>query len=195
MKFIKLLEAIINRRSINTFKNDPIETEILKEIFSYASWAPTHYMKEPWEIKLYQAKGKAKLIDKIIESYQRLDMLGSDNNPKTIKSITYMKDFLLQIPHHAVIYFKIDADPIKYEEDYAAVSAFIQNAQLVAWSMGVGMLWTITPFMHDPEFARDIEINPEEFKIAAVMQIGYPSKIPDAKSRISMDKKLDLIDK
>lgn len=184
----------MNRRSIQTFKNEPVETKILKEIFTYASWAPTHYMKEPWEIKLYQAKGKVKLIDEIIKSYQRLDMLGSDNNPKTVKSVTYMKEFLLQIPHHAVIYFKTDKNLIKYEEDYASVSAFIQNAQLVAWSKGVGMLWTITPFMHDSEFMRSININPDEFKIVAVMQIGYPSKIPSAKPRISIDEKIELIE-
>lgn len=194
VRFIKLLEAVMNRRSINTFTDKPIETDVLQEVFTYASWAPTHYMKEPWEIKLYQGHGKVKLIDKIIKSYQRLEMLSSDSNPKTIKSITYMKEFLLQIPHHAVIYFKIDKDPIKYEEDYASVSAFIQNAQLVAWSKGIGMLWTITPFMHDPEFARDININPDEFKIAAVMQIGYPSKIPNAKPRISIDEKIELIE-
>jgi len=195
VRFIKLLEAIKNRRSINTFKNEPIETDILKEIFTYASWAPTHYMKEPWEIKLYQANGKSKLIDNIIKSYQRLGMLNSENNPKTIKSIAFMKDFLHQIPHHAVIYFKKDKDLIKYEEDYASVSAFIQNAQLVAWSKGIGMLWTITPFLHDPQFAREINLDPDKFKIAAVMQIGYPSKIPNAKPRISIDEKIELIEK
>lgn len=192
VKFIKLLEAMINRRSINTFKNKSIETEVLKEIFAYASWAPTHYMKEPWEIKLYQGHGKVTLINKIIKSYQRLEMLSTDNDAKTVKSI---KDFLLKIPHHAVVYFERENDPIKYEEDYASVCAFIQNAQLAAWSKDIGMLWTITPFMHDPEFSRDIDVDPDIYKIAAVIQIGYPSKIPFAKSRIPIEDKIELIEK
>lgn len=195
MKLINLLDAIVNRRSIHTFKNESVETDILKEIFTYASWAPTHYMKEPWEIQLYQEKGKEKLVKQIIESYQRIDMLSSDNSPKAVKSITYIKEFLLQIPHHAVIYFKKDDNIIKYEEDYAAVSAFIQNAQLVAWTKGVGMLWTITPFMHDNNFSQNIGINPNEYKIAAVMQIGYPEKIPKPKQRTSIEKKIFIIDK
>lgn len=168
---------------------------LLKDVFSYASWAPTHYMKEPWEIKLYQREGKKGLVDKIIKSYQRLDMLGSDSHPKTIKSNTHIKSFLLKIPHHAVIYFKKESNLIKYEEDYAAVNAFIQNAQLVAWNMGIGMLWTITPYMHDAKFARDIGIDPSQFKIAAVMQIGYPEKIPNAKPRQSIDEKIEFINK
>src|SRR5699024_3759593 len=191
MKFIKLLEAMIKRRSINTFKNKSIETEVLKEIFAYALWAPTHYMKEPWEIKLYQGHGKVTLINKIIKSYQRLEKLSTDNDAKSVKSI---KDFLFQIPHHAVIYFEIEKDPIKFEEDYASVCAFIQNALLAACDNNIGMLWTITPFMHDPEFSRDINIDPNIYKIAAVMQIGYPSKIPDDKSRIPIEDKIKLIE-
>src|SRR5699024_7839533 len=133
-----------------TFKNKSIETQALQEIFAYASWAPTHYKKEPWEIKLCQAHGKVTLINKIIKSYQRLEMLSTDNDAKSVKSI---KDFLFQIPHHAVICFEKEKDPIKFEEDYASVCAFIQNAQLAAWDKNIGMLWTITPFMHDPEFS------------------------------------------
>lgn len=194
MKLIKLLDAIMDRRSIHTFKNKAVETDVLKEIFTYASWAPTHYMKEPWEIKLYQKSGKEELVKKIIESYQRLGMLGSSDDPKSIKSVTHIKKFLLQIPHHAVIYFEKDKDIIKYEEDYASVSAFIQNAQLVAWTKNIGMLWTITPFMHDKKFSQSIGINPDKFKIAAVMQIGYPDKIPDPKARTSIDEKLSFIE-
>src|SRR5690625_6265040 len=104
-------------------------------------------------------------------------MLKKDNNPKTIKMTDSMKDFLLEIPHHALIYFKKEEAPVRYEEDYAAVCAFIQNAQLAAWSYGVGMLWTITPYMHDPGFAKDIGLDSDEMKIAAVMQIGYPEKV------------------
>src|SRR5699024_11449146 len=77
--------------------------------------------------KLYQGHGKVTLINKIIKSYQRLEMLSTDNDAKSVKSI---KDFLFQIPHHAVIYFEKEKDPIKFEEDYASVCAFIQNAQL-----------------------------------------------------------------
>src|SRR5699024_7950324 len=83
---------------------------------------------------------------------------------------------------------------IKFEEDYASVCAFIQNAQLAAWDKNIGMLWTITPFMHDPEFSSDINIDPNIYKIAAVMKIGYPSKIPDTKSRIHIEDKIKLIE-
>lgn len=166
---------------------------VLKEIFTYGSWAPTHYMKEPWKIKLYQANGKLPYINEVIESYQRLGMMGKADTKQSIKTVEYMKDFLNQIPHHALIYFEIDEDPVRYEEDYAAVCAFIQNAQLAAWQYNVGMLWTITPYMHDAEFASAIGLYPEREKIAAVMQIGYPNKVLQPKERIPIEDKLEII--
>lgn len=193
MGTIDVLHTIKSRRSIHHFKEESIPTKVLKDIFTYASWAPTHYMKEPWQIKLYQDLGKHVLIDAIIHSYQRLGMIKTDNSPKTQKSIHFMKDFLFAIPHHALIYFKKEADPIRYEEEYAAVCAFIQNAQLAAWNYEVGMLWTITPYMHDPLFVEEIGLDPTTEKVAAVMQIGYPAKIPTSKGRTPIEDKLEII--
>lgn len=165
----------------------------LKEIFTYGSYAQTHYMKEPWEIKLYQEQGKMELIKHIIESYQRIGMLKTDKEAKTIKMIDSMKDFLMRIPHHALIYHEIESDPVRAEEESAAVSAFIQNVQLAGWEFGVGTLWTITPFMHDQGFIRAIGLDESKYKIAAVLQMGYPKRIPRDRGRTSIEQKIEVI--
>lgn len=143
MRTIDLLQVLKQRRSIHQFKDAAVSNELLTEIFTYASWAPTHYMKEPWEVKMYQSEGKHKLIDATVRSYQRLGVMKSDESEKTLKSIQSIKNFLFQIPHHALIYLPREEDPVRYEEEYAAVCAFIQNAQLAAWTHHIGMLWTI----------------------------------------------------
>lgn len=188
-----VLQAIKQRRSIHTFKQAEVPDAILKEIFTYASYAPTHYMKEPWNIKLYQEKGKENFVDEIMKSYQRIGMLQTSDDKKTKKMIESMKQFLLAIPHHALIYYPQEADPVRNEEEYSAVCAFIQNAQLAAWKYAVGMLWTITPYMHDPLFARAIGLNSEKMKIVAVMQIGYPENIPRNRGRTAIENKLKII--
>jgi nitroreductase len=191
---IDILKAIKERRSIFTFKEDEVDEVILKTIFTYGSYAPSHYMKEPWNIKIYQGKGKNAFVDSIMKSYQRVGMIkNDDNDPKTVKMIDSMKSFLLAIPHHAVIYFEKEYDPIRYEEEYSAVAAFIQNSQLAAWEYGVGMLWTITPYIHDPKFGEEIGLDGEKFKIAAVMQIGYPARIPRDKGRTPIEEKLEFV--
>ncbi|WP_242985859.1 nitroreductase family protein [Oceanobacillus zhaokaii] len=191
---MSILKTIKARRSAHTFKDKPVDTKILKEIFTYGSYAPTHYMKEPWNIKLYQGEGRTAFVDAIIASYIRIGMISDDASPKTLKMVDSMKSFLLSIPHHGLIYFEREADSIRFEEEYAAVCAFIQNAQLAGWEYGVGMLWTITPYMSDPLFLEEIGLNSEVFKIAAVMQIGYPEKVSRNKGRTPIEKKLEIIE-
>jgi len=193
--FMDVLQVIKNRRSIHTFQPQEVPDDILIDIFSYASYAPTHYMKEPWNIKMYQGEGRHKLIDESMASYKRLGMFETGSEVKTEKMIASMKDFLLDIPHHALIYMPIEEDPVRYEEEYAAVCAFIQNAQLAAWIFGVGMLWTITPYMHDAEFVRRIGLCPDEEKVVAVMQIGYPEKVPRNRGRTPIQEKIEFIRK
>ncbi|RYG74441.1 nitroreductase [Lentibacillus lipolyticus] len=190
---IDILTAIKARRSIHRFKKDEVDTDILQQIFTYGSYAPTHYMKEPWNIKLYQREGKRQLVDAIIASYQRIGMLGSAADAKAAKTIASMRQFLMTIPHHALIYFEKESDMVRYEEEYASVCAFIQNAQLAAWEFGIGMLWTIAPYIHDKALAADLGLDGEAMKIAAVMQIGYPEKIPHDKGRTPISEKLEII--
>ncbi|MFD1362516.1 nitroreductase family protein [Lentibacillus salinarum] len=190
---IDLLTAIKARRSIHNFKSEEVERDILRDIFTYGSYAPSHYMKESWNIRLYEKNGKKAFVDAIIASYQRIGMLKADDDPKTQKMIASMQQFLLQIPHHALIYFPKEEDPIRYEEAYASVCAFIQNAQLAAWEYGVGMLWTITPYMHDDGFATEVGLDSETEKIAAVMQIGYPARIPRDKGRTPIVDKMAFV--
>ncbi|WP_067727158.1 nitroreductase family protein [Oceanobacillus damuensis] len=189
-----ILKTIKERRSTHSFKKEEISNEILKQIFTYGSYAPTHYMTESWKIKLYQSKGKQAFINAVIASYQRIGMIKDDWNPKTLRMIESMKQFLMEIPHHALIYMEKQHDPIRQEEEYSSVAAFIQNTQLAAWEYGVGMLWTITPYMHDPEFMSEVGLNNETQKISAVLQIGYPNKISRDKGRTPIEEKLEIID-
>jgi nitroreductase len=190
---IDILKTIKERRSIHTFKEEKVEEAILKEIFTYGSYAPSHYMKEPWNIKIYEGDGRESFIDSIMQSYRRIGMIKDNNDPKTLKMIKSMKSFLMAIPHHAVIYFEKESDQVRYEEEYSSVAAFIQNAQLAAWEYGVGMLWTITPYMHDPHFPEEIGLDGERVKIAAVMQIGYPKRIPRDKGRTPIEEKMEFV--
>lgn len=185
-----ILHTIKARRSTVAFRKEDVDLATLKEIFTYASYAPTHYMTESWRVKLYQGRGKKQLVDAIIRSYQRSGLLKKDN-PASGLSIA---NFLLSIPHHALIYFENQVDSIRQEEEYASVAAFIQNAQLAAWEKQVGVLWTITPYMHDEEFITEIGLDPEHHKISGVLQIGYPDKVTRFRERTPVDVFMEVIE-
>lgn len=191
---MELLEAIQSRRSIHEYKEGLVEAETLKNIFSQASWAPNHRMKEPWNIRLYQEDGKKSYVEAVLESYRRQGFFEGYEQDKQTRLEKGIEDFLWNIPHHALIYMEKDEDERKYEEDYAAVCAYIQNLQLLAWQEHIGVLWTTSPYLHDVKFAEDIGLEPSVYKLVSVLQIGYPKRIPDPKKRTPIHEKLHLID-
>lgn len=188
-----ILKTIKERRSTLAFKKDEIGFDVLQEIFTYGSYAPTHYMSEAWRIKLFQGDGKKSLVTAIIKSYQRDGMLKTDNSQETLRSIESISNFLLTIPHHALIYFELKDDPVRNEEEYSSIAAFIQNCQLAAWEHEIGVLWTITPYMHDEKFIEEIGLNHKTQKICAVLQIGYPEKVTRTKGRTPIEQYIEVI--
>ncbi|WP_245807803.1 nitroreductase family protein [Halobacillus massiliensis] len=177
------MEAIKSRRSIHDFKKEEVYQNVLQDIFNAAAWAPNHRMKQPWSVILFQEEGKAEYADLVIESYVRLGLADGYGEEKTRSMMEGIKKFLINIPHHALIYLDKDKDTHKYEEDYAAVCAYIQNVQLLGWAQGIGMLWTTSPYINDEKFIQGIGLAPAQHKIAAVLQIGYPNLIPKEKQR------------
>ena len=43
-------DAIISRRSIFKFKQEPVPNDVIEQIFSYGIWAPNHHITEPWRV-------------------------------------------------------------------------------------------------------------------------------------------------
>ncbi|SEH38966.1 Nitroreductase [Halobacillus karajensis] len=191
---MELLDAIRNRRSIHEYKKERVASEVLGRIFSEAAWAPTHRMKEPWHIRIYQDEGKSEYAKSVLDSYVRQGFFEGYEAAKVDQLASGIRDFLLNIPHHALIYMERDKDFRKFEEDYAAVCAYIQNVQLLAWKEGVGILWTTSPYLYDAEFARHMGLDPGRYKLVSVLQMGYPKRVPKPKSRTPIQKKLQIYD-
>ena len=40
-------DAILSRRSIFKFKQEPVPNDVIEQIFSYGIWAPNHHVTEP----------------------------------------------------------------------------------------------------------------------------------------------------
>jgi len=49
MDYDSLLELVKNRRSIRSFKTDPVPDEFINKILEAARWAPSGFNMQPWE--------------------------------------------------------------------------------------------------------------------------------------------------
>ncbi|MGJ9458685.1 nitroreductase family protein [Oceanobacillus sp. CF4.6] len=182
------------RRTILDYKSEKVNKALLLKLFNNAAYAPNHHMKEPWKIKIYEDDAKSVFGKKIVDSYIRLGLLKTSNEEKLMKARQSYDRFFTSIPHHVLFYIdKEDDGGYVDEENFAAVCAFIQNFQLVAWENGIGTMWTAKKTLLDEVFIRDIGLLPEKHKLIAVVQVGYPNKVPKAKERTPLEGKIDWI--
>lgn len=177
-------EVIRSRRTIKRFKKDQVTLELIKELLDIAVWAPNHKMREPWRFIAFLDEGKKHLAE-ILKNEKEKGKFSRPMNQEKFER-------LLSIPAFVVVVMQVDPRPNIFQEDFAAVSACIQNFQLVAWERGIGMLWNTDQTIYSPTFHAQIGVKSGE-KVVGIMQIGYPDMIPKAQQRTSIEEKLTVI--
>lgn len=179
-------QNIMSRRTIKTFTSEQVDPEEIIELLNIAKWAPNHKITEPWRFQLYVGEGKEKFAQAFIDSQPTE---GGKPSEKTLKKAQYYKDIPLQL----VVIMPEHPQQRTWDEDYGAVSAFIQNFQLAAWERGIGMVWRTNNWVYDPVFREGIGVKPGE-KIVATLMIGYPKHIPNARPRTDVREFLTVIE-
>ncbi|MNW28867.1 putative NAD(P)H nitroreductase YdjA [compost metagenome] len=176
----QVLDVIRDRRTVKKFKPDPIPTETITELLDVAVWAPNHKLREPWRFLLFTGDGRQRLVDAISAE------IGEENNR--------FAEGILHNPFELVVVMKEDPRQLVWDEDFAAVSALVQNFMLAAWSKGIGTFWVTKPFLYGPKFREQLDILPGE-KVVAMIYGGYPDVIPKAQPRTAAVEKLTLFDR
>lgn len=177
-------ELIKGRRSIKKFQEKSVDLEEIIDLLEVAKWAPNHKMTEPWRFLLYSGEGK----EKFIEAFKATQGTGEEAAEKAAKKAAYFRS----IPIHLVVIMPEDPRQKTWDEDYGAVSAFIQNFQLAAWARGIGMIWRTNDWIYNPVFREKVGVQPGE-KIVGTLMIGYAEHVPEAKPRTSIREKLEII--
>lgn len=66
---MEVIEAIRSRRSIRSFKPDPVPREVLEDLLEACRWAPNSSNTQPWEFAVLGGKvaeeAKDRLVDKV----------------------------------------------------------------------------------------------------------------------------------
>lgn len=187
---LSISDVIRERRTIRSFKDDPISKELILELLNDAVWAPNHGHREPWRFILVHEEARTKVVHTAVEIYREagnLDALDEKQIEKVINDA-------LSIPAQLIIVMKEEESDKKWEEDFAATSALIQNFQLLAWEKGLGVVWKTNPFIHHKKFHEATGIQENE-KVIGLLQLGYPVTIPEGKPRTSAEEKLTVLDR
>jgi nitroreductase len=158
---LDVFEAIKKRRSIRDYKPDPIPDEFLEKIIDAARWAPSAHNAQPWEFVVIKDK---KLLKKLSKTHIYSRFL--ENSPLAIAACVDQN----KSPNHFV-------------ED---CSAAIQNLLLAATALGLGTCW-IAVYRHgnnkNESYVKKVLNIPENFRVIALISIGYPAYVPNPPER------------
>jgi nitroreductase len=157
-------KVIQSRRIIKRFKPDVIEETLIKSWLQLATMAPNHRMTEPWEV-LFLGK----------ETREKINHKTNFGNAPTCIAI---------LSKHGV-------SEIEKQENMVAVSCFIQNFMLLAWSNGVGTSWSSLGTSTRVKTILNVS---DDYEIVGIFGIGYPEEIPVPKFRANIETKINYLD-
>ncbi|SDX29997.1 nitroreductase family protein [Eubacterium barkeri] len=172
-------QAIMERRSIRRYKDEPIPREILEEILEAGTMAPSAVNLQPWYFVAVQspdamAKLKAVMGRSAEASREELEEQFPDH-PEVVKESLDFIGGLGGAPLCILAFeFKdYDFEPVTITQ---SVAAAIENILLAAWERGVGSCWLTAPI----ETRMDEELRqvfaPDCGKMVAMVTLGYPEK-------------------
>lgn len=181
---MELSQLIKERRSVQLYEDRPVSIEELKQLLDTAVWAPNHKMTQPWRFIFVSGESRKKLA----EINRKIGSSGStEEQKKASGEKAYRK--IMDVPVFLMVITKENPNLKLREEDFAATSAVIQNFSLLAWEKGIGMIWKTGKLITEPAFREIIGVEPGE-KVTAMLQIGYPAKIPKAQPRVNLSERI-----
>lgn len=165
-------QVIRSRRTINDFLPESPPLEPVLQSLDLARWAPNHKLTEPWTFHLLGPETKQRMLRQCIELLTK--ERGEEFAQKKCARWA-------GIPGWIVVTCRKSADPLRAEEDYAAVCCAIQNLMLALWSHEIGTKWSTSAILQSPEISQLLGIDPEVSRVVGLVWYGYPAVLPDSR--------------
>ncbi len=189
---VGLYQAMSTLRAVRRLRADPIPSEVLRRVFTAATWAPTGANTQPWRIiavtetelkrslqALYAPQWK-----KYTEGFQhrlaKLDEAEKEKQQRSLDAGTYLADHFHETPVIAVVCFNPDQMAITdFSLDRVSVvgggSVYpaVENLLLACRAEGLGCVLTTLLCLKESEVIELLGI-PDGWYTAAAIPIGYP---------------------
>jgi len=152
--------AIRERRTIGVFSGQDVAADLVEELIEAARWAPNHKHTEPWRFHVVSGSAREEMANAILSAGGKF---AKDPRGKLLRSPLFI----------AVTQQAVPDDPVRDQEDYAAVCCAVQNMMLAATARGLATKWSTGALAEHPAAKRWLGIGPDD-RIVAYLYLGYP---------------------
>jgi nitroreductase len=156
-------DLIRTRRTHKAFGADPVDNDVLLELFELARWAPNHHVTNPWR---FHVLGPASL--------ERLKAAADDFKPGSGSKLD-------RAPTLIVASVKQTGDPVQDREDMLATAVAAYLVLLGAHARGLAGYWRTVPVLEQPAGRAAIGLPDDELPIG-LLHLGDPrqeQRIPE----------------
>jgi nitroreductase len=178
---MELFEAIHNRQSLGSVKQDAVPRDTIEKLLSAAVQAPNHYKVRPWRFVVLTGEGRNRLGD-VMAASQR------DRHPDFPQK-AFDKTRSLPLRSPVLIAAGVDKpteEKVLEIENVSAASAACQNLLLAAQGLGLGAKWRTGEWARDAKVKEFLGFSPDQL-IVGFLYIGYPEFTPEPKDRPSFE--------
>lgn len=159
-----IYEAIKKRRSVRNYKSNPVPEENLKRILEAARLAPSAKNKQDWKFIIVKDSEKRKKLSIAARNQEFIA-----EAPIVIAGVALDPDYIMscEVPGYAL-----------------NLAIAMEHIALSAAAEGLGTCW-IGAFSQKE--VKEILNIPKNYKVAALMPLGFPADQPGPKSRKSLE--------
>ncbi len=147
----KVIDTILNRRSVRKFKDRPISKEEINKILNAGRWAPSGLNNQPWRFVVVRG-------------------------PETIGKLsecTHYSGIVAGSPLLIAVFLD-NEHSYNRTKDFQAIGASIQNMLLACCDLGLGAVW-LGEILNQNEKVNSILQCPSKLELMAVLAIGDPA--------------------
>jgi len=153
---VDAIECLKNRRSIRSYKAEPVPKGVVEDIIDCARFAPTGRGEQPWEFVAVTDEATRKRIAELADHGK----------------------FIASAPACVAVFCK---DTTYYLEDGSAAT---QNIMLAAHAHGLGSCWVAGDKKQYCSAIAELLKVPAGYKLISLISIGYTDEKPQRSKRM-----------
>ena len=169
---MEVIDAIRTRRTVKSYRPEPVPRDVLERILEVARGAPNHRPTEPWRFRVLGA-----------EAQSRLKVAAGGGAEK-----------LERAPTLVVASFVPSVLPLHAHEDEQAAACAVYAVLLAARGEGLASYWRTPGVLRSDEGRVAVGI-PEEERILGLLHFGEPEgELPEAPERGPLEHFVTFLD-
>jgi coenzyme F420-0:L-glutamate ligase / coenzyme F420-1:gamma-L-glutamate ligase len=173
---VELSAAILTRRSIRRYLDQPVPPELIDQLLEAATRAPSSHNSQPWRFAVITTLSvKAQLAEQMGERLRANRLRAADRVEEIDRDVARSRARITSAPVVIIACAVFNGDdPHERLMAIQSVAASIQNLLLAAHDIGLGACWMAAP-LFCPDVIHKVLQLPEDWEAQALITTGYPA--------------------